>query len=162
MSYKDISKDEDCIYATRVSDNAAVTIDRSISDIYVAREYMQLKPLSIAKVNYQAVSFMDHQVLIEIRNLFLGIATDADLAMLDNTMIRFGWLDRTLNSLQWLPVLELYRRWCNGELTSSQKNKLNAICKALSLSRKDMVATVASDAIGAVGHGSNGAYTKHI
>ena len=139
MSYRDILKDENSIVATRISDNATITIECSISDIYVYREYMRIDPLRTAKVSYHAVTFTHHQVLSEIRNLFLGVASEGDLATLDYTVIRFGWLDKTLNSLQWLPVVELYRRWCSGELTPTQKNKLNAICKALSLSRKCMV-----------------------
>lgn len=138
MSYKDISRDENTIYATRISDNAKIEIDRSISDIYVIKQH-KLSDRSFTGFGYQSLDFTDTEILLSMRRLFTGCSTEHDDFMLETVVIRFGWLDTGLNSLHWLPVTELYRLWCTKELTATQRNKLQQINKALTLPRKRMV-----------------------
>lgn len=55
-----------------------------------------------------------------------------------NTVVRFGWLDKSLNSLTWIPLPELVRQYKDKEISKTNKSKLMAICRLLFISIKDI------------------------
>ncbi len=57
-----------------------------------------------------------------------------------NTYIRFGWLDKKLNSLNWVSLEYLIYTYHNKTMTKTNRAKLNHICRLLFISIKDIKA----------------------
>ena len=55
-----------------------------------------------------------------------------------NTYIRFGWLDKELNSLDWVSLEYLIYTYHNKMITKTNRAKLNHICRLLFISIKDI------------------------
>lgn len=104
-----------------------VTIDESISFIYTAEA-------DESKVHYRAVDFHDKTTLDQMVKYFTG--KPFKKAVIDTIVIRYGWMDKGLNKLEFLPFMELIERYHAKTATSTDKRKLNAVLKQLSLSKK--------------------------
>ena len=61
----------------------------------------------------------------------------ANVKLLSNMYVRFGWLDKTLGQLHWLPIVDIVDAFVRRDLTPTEKGKFQEICKMLSLSMKD-------------------------
>ena len=59
--------------------------------------------------------------------------------IINSIVVRCGWMDKNLNSLQFIPLADLIKRIRSGEASSKEKRKLQEICKQLSLSMRDIV-----------------------
>ena len=57
--------------------------------------------------------------------------------MLAKIVVRFGWLDKTLGQLQWVPLVDLVNDFVNRNLGPTEKGKFQEICKMLSLSIRE-------------------------
>ena len=64
---------------------------------------------------------------------------DYDKDIINSIVVRCGWMDKNLNSLQFIPLTDLIKRIRSGEASSKEKRKLQEICKQLSLSMRDIV-----------------------
>lgn len=136
--YKDVIVSEETISANEVSivngENilTPVVIDRSVCHLYARHENKE-------NMQYLALRYSDPSMFSRIENLLKGCPTAMDVHKLSNVYIRYGWLDRTLNSLHWINLLDFYRMICKGEIVGTHKGKLQYISMVLGLSRKSIV-----------------------
>lgn len=110
-----------------------VSITESIAFIFEVR---------VAKddtwVDYSPVDFRQTEILEEIENYLRGVSYDTDV--IDTIVIRYGWMDKRLNKLSFIPLttfMETIRGMYKDRLpTATDQRKLTAVCKQLSLSLK--------------------------
>ena len=62
---------------------------------------------------------------------------DKQALLLSRIVVRFGWLDKTLGQLQWVPLVDLVDDFVNRNLGPTEKGKFQEICKMLSLSIRE-------------------------
>jgi hypothetical protein len=55
-------------------------------------------------------------------------------------MVRFGWIARNVNQLEFVPLRELLEKYKHGQLNSTEKSKFIAVCRQLNISMKQMSA----------------------
>lgn len=104
-----------------------VTIDESISFIFTVEA-------DESKVNYRAVDFHDTAILDQMVKYFTG--KPFKKAVIDTIVIRYGWMDKGLNKLEFLPFMELIEKHHDKTATSTDKRKLGAVLKQLCISKK--------------------------
>ena len=56
--------------------------------------------------------------------------------MIENIVVRFGWMDKNLNSVEFIPLMDLVQKIRKNEASAKQRRKLTEICKQLSLSQR--------------------------
>lgn len=134
MNYSDVKHGDTSITAKRF-DNVPVVIDKSISNIYQCHVVNK----TTGAVHYNAITYNNQQVMRLIENFIRGRAyfSEDDRKQLNNIVVRFGWLDKTLNQLIWVPLVDLVEKFVRKELRGTEKGKFQEICKQLSLSLKD-------------------------
>ena len=89
--------------------------------------------------SYEPVLYTNIDMLNAIHNLFTGGLQPGDFELLDQILVRYGWMDKNLNSLRWMNIIDLYRRYSNNDLSHSDKSKLNRVLQQITLSKRDMV-----------------------
>lgn len=85
------------------------------------------------RVMYKPLYYRDANILEEIE-LFLVGNPRANLKIVDSIVVRFGWMDKRLNKLSFLPLTELLKLVQTKKATATQKRKLTAVCKQLGIS----------------------------
>ena len=103
-----------------------VTVEESISFLF-------LVDADNKRVNYRAVDFRRPDVLSNIHDYMVGKNNED---MVHNIVVRYGWMDKHLNSLEFLPIADLVKRHVDKTLTGTDKGKMIAVLRQLSLSRK--------------------------
>ena len=105
-----------------------VTIDESISFIF------QVEVKKGPRVRYTALNYKAADVLEQIENYFTGEIYSKKV--LESIVVRYGWMDKNLNKLTFLPLLDLVKMVNGKEATLTDKRKLNAVLKQLCISKK--------------------------
>lgn len=88
---------------------------------------------------YEPILYTNVNMLKAIHNLFTGGLQPGDFELLDKILVRYGWMDKNLNSLRWMSIIELHQRYTNNDLTHSDKSKLNRVLQQITLSKRDVV-----------------------
>ena len=89
------------------------------------------------KVSYKEITYRNMSTLNDISD-YLKMR-DYYKDIINSIVVRCGWMDKNLNSLQFIPLTDLIKRIRSGEASSKEKRKLQEICKQLSLSMRDIV-----------------------
>lgn len=105
-----------------------VLIEKALSNIYIRSPYGDV---------YTAVKYDDTAQLRTIHDYLVHGTLDSKVRI-DSIVIRFGYLDRRLNSLHWLDLTELFKRWSYGTATRTEKNKFRQVLKVLNLSTRSV------------------------
>lgn len=113
------------------SKRECVVIEHSISFLFLRTED---KPKHIS---YTAVTYKNHTDVLHQLNDYLTGAT-YETGLLDRVVIRCGWMDKKLNSLEFIPFLDLVKRFRSGTPTKRDRLKLMQICKQLSISMRGL------------------------
>lgn len=120
------------ITAIDSSTGAQVTIQKSIAVLYQKYD-------TADGISYTAITYNQRDLLRLIENFIRGggplKATQA--LLLSGIVVRFGWLDKTLGQLEWVPLVDLVDDFVNRELGPTEKGKFQEICKVLSLSIRE-------------------------
>lgn len=109
--------------------NRSVRIVESISFIFsveVDREDQ--------RVIYRPVTYREAEILDEVVKYLRGKPCNVD--MIQNIVIRFGWMDKRLNKLSFMGLTDLMTKIRTKKADNTQIRKLTDICKQLSLSQK--------------------------
>ena len=115
-----------------------VVIEKSISYIYmkVEKEFNGKK-----EIHYEAVTWKDKISFGQIESLLLDLPlTEIDKMDLDKIMIRFGWISNDMYQLEWVSISDLFRSYLVGDLTPTEKNKFQIICRTLCIPMRKMTA----------------------
>lgn len=105
-----------------------VTIDESISFIF------QVEVKKGTGVRYTALSYKTADILEQVENYLTGELYSKRI--LQSIVVRYGWMDKNLNKLTFLPLLDLVKMLNDKKATSTDKRKMNAVLKQLCLSKK--------------------------
>lgn len=134
MNYSDVKHSDTNITAKRF-DATPVVIDKSISNLYHCRVVNK----TTGAIHYNAITYNNQQVMRLVENFIRGRAyfSEDDRKTLNNIVVRFGWLDKTLNQLIWVPLVDIVEKFVRKELKGTEKGKFQEICKQLSLSIRD-------------------------
>lgn len=134
MNYQNVRHTHSVISAIN-SQGKEVVIDKSIANLY----HCKVVNKETGKIHYDAITYMDQQTLRLVENFIRGRAffSPDDRKTLNNIVVRFGWLDKTLNQLIWVPLVDLVEKFVRKELKGTEKGKFQEICKQLSLSLRD-------------------------
>lgn len=92
------------------------------------------------KVLWRPYKLEDRSHLETLKLSLLGDEHSRLTTVWQNTYIRFGWLDRELNSLNWVSLEYLIYTYHNKTMTKTNRAKLNHICRLLFISIKDIKA----------------------
>ena len=89
-------------------------------------------------VHWRPFSIDNTEMLTTIKLALTGSIAHQEAVAFQCTYIRFGWLDKTLNSLEWIPLSEVLKAYKNKTLSKQQRGKLNHVCRLLFISIKDI------------------------
>ena len=128
-NYSEVKHSPDAISAIEVATQKDVLIHKSVSVIYTKKVWGK-------KVTYTPVTFEDIDVMRDIKRLIEGKYPKHSGVNLANIVIRFGWLDKTLNQLVWVPLLDIIQRFIDKQLDGTEKGKNKEIYKMLSISTR--------------------------
>lgn len=107
-----------------------VTIIESISFIFL------VKPDEDQKyVLYSPVTYSKPQILAEVDHFLRGQQYNEEIVA--SIVIRYGWMDKRLNKLSFISLQDLMLK--GKEMTATDRRKVGAICKQLSISTKGIV-----------------------
>lgn len=73
-----------------------------------------------------------------LRDAIVGDNLAKTSATYNAALVRFGWVDKGLNSLRWIPLAELVEGYKNKTISKSSRSKLSHICRLLFISLKDI------------------------
>ena len=90
-------------------------------------------------VNHFYPYSLDKQEMLQTLKLaLLGDVSALESSVVENTYIRFGWLDKGLKDLQWISLLDVLKAHKTKTLKRSVKTKLDHVCRLLFISIKDI------------------------
>lgn len=107
-------------------DNRKCLIQRSISFIFIEQTDPQQQ--TYTAVTYEEQSY----VLSQLHEYITGSVYETGI--LSQVRFRFGWMDKNLNSLAFVPALDLIKRYRYGKPTGRDVRMMRQLCKLLSLS----------------------------
>lgn len=114
-----------------------VIIQKSISYIYHRYERYETKP----EIHYDAVTWKNQIAYGQLEAMILGLPlTEMDQLDLDKYVIRFGWISKDMYQLEWVPIRKLLLKYLDNQLTSTEKNKFQQICRTLAIPMRTMTA----------------------
>lgn len=126
--FKKVKHDASAFIFTAIDEtNRKVTIDESISFIYKVEA-------ADKKVIYRAMDYHNGDVMEELDKYFRGQPFNKEI--IETIVIRYGWMDKILNKLEFVPLMDLINKFYDKTATSTDKSKFKAILKQLSLSKK--------------------------
>lgn len=139
--YKGVNIKEDLFTATEVKEiNGALVESKVIIHKHVSPLYQSIASTALeVDKEYVPILFSNIHVLNCIKNLFTGCLNPAEYKTLGKVYVRYGWLDKKLNSLEWVSVLELYERFANNQLGKTDKGKLVRVLQQITLSKRDAI-----------------------
>lgn len=136
--YKEVAYADGSFVAKGNAGNKVV-IEKSISQLYTLTNHPN------GSQSFEPITFTQIATLMAIHDLLMGHVTDGQIKLLNHIYIRYGWLDKRLNSLHWVSLLELHRRFCAGQEHPTDKSKIAYLGKILSIARRDMVRVLPQD-----------------
>lgn len=128
------------VHATGVDQQTRfpVIITKSISYIY--KRYELDKNPSV-EIHYDPVTWKNKIEMGIIEKALLGMELTAmDQLDLEKILIRFGWISKDLYQLEWVPINVLIGKYLDNELTLTEKNKFQQICRTLCIPMRVMSA----------------------
>lgn len=130
--YTNVIHQGNFILAVNEETNKKINITKSISPLYTVHD-------SLKATDYRHISYKDREMLNTIESFIRGSleTTGEQAVLLSKIVVRFGWLDKTLGQLQWVPLVDLVNDFVNRDLGPTEKGKFQEICKMLSLSIKE-------------------------
>ena len=127
--YTNVVHQDNLILALDDTTNKKISITKSTSPLYVVSDASKT-------IDYRHLSYKDKEILGSfIRGSLEPNAKQA--LLLSRIVVRFGWLDKTLGQLQWVPLVDLVDDFVNRNLGPTEKGKFQEICKMLSLSIRE-------------------------
>ncbi len=104
--------------------------------------YYKTKEVNVADgtkvIHWRPYSIDNLEMLTTLKLALTGSLKHQEATAFQKTYIRFGWLDKTLNSLEWVPLSEVLTAYKNKTLSKQQRGKLNHVCRLLFISIKDI------------------------
>ena len=130
--YTNVVHQDALILAVNEETNKKISITKSTSPLYVVSDASKT-------IDYRHLSYKDKEILGLIESFIRGsLEPNAKQALLlSRIVVRFGWLDKTLGQLQWVPLVDLVDDFVNRNLGPTEKGKFQEICKMLSLSIRE-------------------------
>ena len=130
--YTNVVHQDNLILALDDETNKKISITKSTSPLYVVSDASKT-------TDYRHLSYKDKEVLSLIESFIRGTIqpNDKQALLLSRIVVRFGWLDKTLGQLQWVPLVDLVDDFVNRNLGPTEKGKFQEICKMLSLSIRE-------------------------
>ena len=130
--YTNVVHQDNLILALDEGTNKKISITKSTSPLYVVSDASKT-------TDYRHLSYKDKEVLSLIESFIRGTLqpNDKQALLLSRIVVRFGWLDKTLGQLQWVPLIDLVDDFVNRNLGPTEKGKFQEICKMLSLSIRE-------------------------
>lgn len=116
----------------RLDGDKEVVIEKSISNLY------QRQAVG-SKIHWKAVTYRNHILLGLVESFIRGekLFTPNEAKLLSEVYVRYGWLDKNLAQLHWVPLSTIVKLFVGKELSGPDKSKFTALCKVLSLSVRD-------------------------
>ena len=109
-----------------------ITIVEHISFIYITKVLEET-----GVVMHKPVTYKDHKVLAEIEKFLKGKKYTTDI--IESVTIRYGWLDKRLEKTEFINITDFIKRFRDKSQSPTDKSKLMAVCKQLSISKRDML-----------------------
>ena len=130
--YTNVVHQDNLILALDDETNKKISITKSTSPLYVVSDVSKT-------TDYRHLSYKDKEILGLIESFIRGTLqpNDKQALLLSRIVVRFGWLDKTLGQLQWVPLVDLVDDFVNRNLGPTEKGKFQEICKMLSLSIRE-------------------------
>lgn len=75
-----------------------------------------------------------------LRDALTGDERAKQSTVYQDTLVRFGWIDKGLNDLKWIPLPELVQSYLDKTISKTNRGKLTHICRLLFISIKDIQA----------------------
>lgn len=88
-------------------------------------------------VNYKPIDYHSPKVLGQVERFLTGKKFNKEI--ISSIVVRFGWMDKRLNKLSFLSLIDLMKLIRESEADKTQQRKLVEICKQLSLSMKHVI-----------------------
>ena len=129
--YTNVVHQDNLILALDDETNKKISITKSTSPLYVVSDASKT-------TDYRHLSYKDKEILGLIESFIRGTLqpNDKQALLLSRIVVRFGWLDKTLGQLQWVPLVDLVDDFVNRNLGPTEKGKFQEICKMLTLSNR--------------------------
>ena len=130
--YTNVVHQDNLILALDDTTNKKISITKSTSPLYVVSDASKT-------IDYRHLSYKDKEILGLIESFIRGSLepNDKQRLLLFRVVVRFGWLDKALGQLQWVPLVDLVDDFVNRNLGPTEKGKFQEICKMLSLSIRE-------------------------
>ena len=109
-----------------------ITIIEHISFIYTTQVLEET-----GVVMHKPVTYKEHKILAEIEKFLKGKKYKSEV--LDTVTVRYGWLDKRLEKTEFVNIADFLQRFRDSTQTPTDKSKLMAVCKQLSISKKDIM-----------------------
>ena len=109
-----------------------ITIIEHISFIYTTQVLEET-----GVVMHKPVTYKEHKILAEIEKFLKGKKYKSEV--LDTVTVRYGWLDKRLEKTEFVNSADFLQRFRDRTQTPTDKSKLMAVCKQLSISKKDIM-----------------------
>ena len=122
---------ENGIFTAKDELGRSITIVEHISFIYTTKVLEET-----GVVMHKPVTYKDHKVLAEIEKFLKGKRFNVET--LESITIRYGWLDKRLEKTEFVNITDFIQRFRNKSQSPTDKSKLMAVCKQLSISKKDI------------------------
>ena len=139
MKLENIELETDRLTGYDPVDDCNITIENSMSYLYTLTEIK--KGGYVVGRRYEAVTWRTHLNCQYISNYLLSVEMDGGTDMFpERVLVRFGWIARNVNQLEFVPLRELLEKYKHGQLNSTEKSKFIAVCRQLNISMKQMSA----------------------
>lgn len=122
-------KYENGLFEAKDEMGRTIWIHESISFIYRTA-------LNEEAVRHIPVTYRDTHYLENLEKFLLGKSHDP--AVIEHMTIRYGWLDKRLEKTDFINIKDFIQKFRDKTATSKDRSKLTAICKQLSISKKDV------------------------
>ena len=114
-------------------------LDETKRKVYITESISFIFTVKATKktVRYTPVTYKDPEILSEVEAYLKN--NEYNPEVLKSLVIRFGWMDKCLNKLEFIGLEDLISKIRSKDATPTQIRKLTAICKQLSISLSSIV-----------------------
>lgn len=114
-------------------------LDETKRKIYITESISFIFTVKATKktARYTPVTYKDPEILSEVEAYLKN--NEYNPEVLKSIVIRFGWMDKRLNKLEFIGLEDLVSKIRSKDATPTQIRKLTAICKQLSISLSSIV-----------------------
>lgn len=111
-------------------------MQRSLSQLYIRAESLD-NPMT-ANIRFDAITYK-HSELMQLIEYFIKgerYFDPWDRQKLNMVVVRFGWFDKHLKQLWFVPLVDIVEKFVEGTMSGSERCKFQEVLKQLSLSAK--------------------------